>query len=154
MPRSRCVIRALIFPVSVFLTSLPAFAQLVQIGPNDPSYCVKVEQIKPNLQVAISGEVKGQLRDQSGQVFKTSRVELRDFVSPEKQNMIATTTTDSEGLFEFRYVAKGEYRLLASPSRAFRQPEGLRCSAVAPCVLDIVLEVNPTDLLASECPIR
>ena len=98
--------------------------------------------------------MKGRIKDQSGEVFKNSRVELRDFVSPEKQNMVATTTTDSEGRFEFRYVAKGEYRLLASPSRAFRQPEGMRCSVPSPCVLDMVLEVNPTDLPASQCPIR
>ena len=154
MFRNRSVIRTLIFPVSVFLSSLPALAQLVQVGPNDPNYCEKIERIKPNLRVAISSDVKGQIRDQSGEVFKNSRVELRGFVSPEKQDMIATITTDNEGRFEFRYVAKGEYRLLASPSRAFRQPEGMYCSAAPPCVLDIVLEVNPTDLPASQCPIR
>ena len=94
MFRNRSLIRALIFLISVFLNSLPVFAQLVQVGPNDPNYCVKVERIKRNLHVATSGEVKGQIRDRSGEVFKNSRVELRNFVSPEKQNMVATTTTD------------------------------------------------------------
>ena len=154
MFRNRSLIRALIFLISVFLNSLPVFAQLVQVGPSDPNYCVKVERIKPNLHVATSGEVKGQIRDRSGEVFKNSQVELRNFVSPEKQNMVATTTTDSEGRFEFSYVAKGEYRLLASPTRAFQQPEGMRCGTAAPCVLDIILDVNPTDLPASQCPIR
>ena len=76
MFRNRSLIRALIFLISVFLNSLPVFAQLVQVGPNDPNYCVKVECIKRNLHVATSGEVKGQIRDRSGEVFKNSRVEL------------------------------------------------------------------------------
>lgn len=132
----------------------PVAAQLVVTGPADPDYCFEVEHIKANLHASRSAHVAGRIFDASGAAFKDSRVELRRYVSEREQVLAKVVNTDADGRFDLGTVAKGEYRLLASSSRAFKQPDDMWCGAEAKCSLEIVLQVNPTDLPDSQCPIR
>ena len=143
---------ALCAVVAVAEFQLASFAQLVQVGPADPHYCERVH-VRPNLIMEQAGRPSGKIVDQSGVPFKNSRVELRTYVSETKQTPLRSTVTDQEGVFRFDDLGPGQYRLLASPSRAFRQPKQLVCSRVA-CDLPITLQVSPTDLPDSQCPIK
>jgi hypothetical protein len=60
---------------------------------------------------------------------------------------------DDEGNFNLGVVRRGNYRLLLSNSRAFRQPETLTCWGKK-CTLETILVVNPTDEPTTNCPIR
>lgn len=142
-----------LFAILLFVTAV-ASAQIVFIGPPDPDYCAKVEHIKPNLKLSGRVQLKGKISDQTGAPFKDSRVELRNYVSETVQLPFAIVKTNSTGEFDFHAVPKGDYRLLASPNRAFRQPDELFCRAGGQCFLQITLKVNPTDMPDSVCPIR
>jgi hypothetical protein len=127
--------------------------QLVQVGPSDPNFCEKVEHLTPNLRVAEMAHISAILVDDSGAPFKSSRVELRIFVSAEQQRPVKTVMTDEHGQFDLGMVDPGQYRLLASATRTFAQPQTLVCT-LKDCKFDIKLHANPTDLPASTCPIR
>jgi len=126
--------------------------QLVEFGPRDPHYCEKLK-VDPNLIVKQDANVLGRLIDGSGEPFRNSRVELRLFISEIQQLNVETVTTDTEGHFKFTAVKAGKYRLVASPTRVFQQPTQLRCD-VKRCEFAITLQVNPTDLPDSRCPVR
>jgi len=130
------------------------FAQLVQIGPNDPDYCYKIEKIHPNLELRNQVHVVGTLQDQSGAPFVGSRVELRKYFSQRKQVSLRVIATDNTGHFDLGIVQPGKYRLLASPNREFKQPSTLQCQTGDMCELKIVLILNPTDMPDLPCPIR
>jgi len=132
----------------------PALAQLVQIGPNDPHYCDNVEHVKPNLVLSRATHVGGRVTDQTGAPFKNSLVELRLYESESRQISIRKVQTDEGGHFNLNLVDKGQYRLLASPSRAFRQVEKLDCEGRDPCTLLITLQVSPSDQPDSPCPVK
>jgi hypothetical protein len=132
----------------------PAFAQLVQIGPNNSHYCDNIEQVKPNLVLSRATHLDGRIIDQTGAPFKSSLVELRLYKSESKQISIRKVQTDEGGHFSLHLVAKGQYRLLASPSRAFRQAEELECGDRDPCTLLITLQASPTDQPDSRCPVK
>jgi 5-hydroxyisourate hydrolase-like protein (transthyretin family) len=132
----------------------PSAAQIVQIGSNDRHYCANVEHIKANLHMPSSVQLMGHVEDETGAPFKNSRIELRRYVSEVRQVRFANATTDDNGDFHFGDVSKGDYRLLASPTRAFKQPDETWCSTGRQCFLHIILKGNPTDLPASQCPIR
>jgi hypothetical protein len=83
--------------------------------------------------------LNGRVIDQTGAPFKDSRVELRVYVSESVQLPFATVTTNSEGEFDLHVVLKGDYRFLASATRAFRQPDELWCSSDAQCFLSDTL---------------
>lgn len=142
-----------LFAILLFVTSVAA-AQLVFIGPRDPDYCAKVEQVQPNLRLSDRVHLKGTIQDQSGAPLKSSRVELRNYVSESVQLPFAIVKTNAAGDFDFQTVPKGDYRLLASPSRAFKQPDELWCGPEAQCFLKITVKANPTDMRNSGCPIR
>jgi len=118
-----------------------------------PEYCASVEPLRPNLVLTVDTTVKGRITDQTKAPFKNSPVELRRFISGSKQDAIKNLSTDADGKFDLGTVKRGEYRLLLSPHRGFQQPEKLECSSRT-YSLDAVLMVNPTDQLASSCPIR
>jgi 5-hydroxyisourate hydrolase-like protein (transthyretin family) len=130
-----------------------AWPQLVQVGADDPDYCYKVEKIRPNLVLKNSTHITGRLTDQTTAPFENSKVQLRKYVSERDQAPVKSVTTDKDGRFDFGLLEAGEYRLLASPSRAFAQPQELHC-AEKTCELQITLKVNPTDQVTSQCPIR
>jgi hypothetical protein len=128
-------------------------SQLVQIGPSDSNFCEKAEPLTPNLRVSEIARILGTLVDDSGAPFKASRVELRIYVSAKQQSSVKTVITDEHGQFDLGRVARGQYRLLASSTRAFAQPQTLACT-VKECKFDIKLHANPTDLPVSVCPVR
>ena len=116
-------------------------------------YCASVEPLRPNLVLTADTTVQGLVTDQTRAPFKTSPIELRRFISESKQETVKRLSTDADGKFDLGTVKRGEYRLLLSPHRGFKQPEKLDCSSRT-CTLDAVLNINPTDQLASSCPIR
>lgn len=138
-----------------------AHGQVVMVGQEgkggppkgSPEYCASVEPLRPNLVLTGETTVQGRVTDQTRAPQKNSAVELRRFISESKQERIKKLSTDADGKFDLGTVKRGEYRLLLSPSRGFKQPEKLECSS-GNCTLDEVLIVNPTDQLASSCPIR
>jgi Carboxypeptidase regulatory-like domain len=130
--------------------------QLISFGPStsDATYCRRVEPLSPNLTVSRPTEIRGTIRDQTGAPFANSPVQLRIWVSAEKQASFDETKTDDQGTFRLHEVPPSKYRLLASPNRAFAQPTELTCGKESSCQLDMTLIGNPTDLPASQCPIR
>jgi len=131
----------------------PRLPGQVQIGPSDPNYCEKAEHLTPNLRVSEIARISGTLVDESGAPLKVSRVELRIYISEKQQSSMETVITDEHGQFDLGRVEPGQYRLLASATRAFAQPETLTCTANE-CKFDIKLRANPTDLPLSLCPVR
>ena len=121
--------------------------------PSTPEYCSEVEPIRPNLKLRNDTTVRGHITDQTTAPFQHSRIELRRYISGTKQVTVKKVSTDGDGNFDLGMVKRGEYRLLLSPHRGFKQPESLECSTKA-CTLDTALVVNPTDGPASGCPIR
>ncbi len=131
-------------------------SQLIQTGSgaNDPHYCDKIEQVKPNLVLSHTTRLGGTVLDQTGAPFQNSPVELRLYVSESKQTVIAKVSTDKEGHFDLGAVHAGSYRLLASPTRTFRQAEKLECFDRDPCTLRVTLQANPTDQPGMFCPVK
>ena len=138
-----------------------AHGQVVVVGqdgksgppPANPEYCTSVEPLHPNLVLTGDATVQGRVTDQTNAPLKNSPIELRRFISESKQERVKKLSTDADGKFDLGTVKRGEYRLLLSPHRGFKQPEKLVCSSPT-CRLDAVLIVNPTDQFASSCPIR
>jgi hypothetical protein len=138
-----------------------AHGQVVEVGQDgktgpptgNPEYCASVEPLRPNLVLTGDTTVQGRVTDRTRAPLKKSPVELRRFISESKQERLKKLSTDADGKFDLGTVKRGEYRLLLSPHRGFKQPEKLECSSIN-CTLDAVLMVSPTDQLASSCPIR
>ncbi len=119
-----------------------------------PEYCSEVEPIHPNFTSAQDVLVRGRIADQTSAPFQNSSVELRRYVSERKQVTVKKVSTDADGKFDLGLVRHGDYRLLLSPNRGFKQPEKLQCSSAKDCTIDAILVANPTDLPAAGCPIR
>ena len=115
--------------------------------------CSQVEPVQPNLNLKEDTRVRGHLTDQTREPFRNSPIELRFFVSESKQITASKLATDADGNFDLGVVKRGDYRLLLSPHRGFKQPAKLECSS-NDCTLNTVLIVNPTDGLGAGCPIR
>jgi hypothetical protein len=97
--------------------------------------------------------IHGRLTDESGAPFRHSRIELRSFVSQSEQITVKSIVTDDDGKFGLGVVKQGNYRLLLSPNRGFKQPAKLECLQKN-CTLDTVLMTNPSDMPGAGCPIR
>lgn len=148
---------AAILALSWFLSG--AQGQVVEGGASrvTPEYCSQVEPIHPNFTPAEDVVVRGRITDQTTAPFQNSPIELRRFISERKQVTVKKVSTDADGKFDLGLVKHGDYRLLLSPHRGFKQPEKLECSSIPPtrdCTVDAVLIVNPTDGPAAGCPIR
>ena len=146
----------------LWLFAGPAFCQVVVTGPdgrsgfppNNSEYCAAVEPLRPNLVLTTDTNVRGRVTDQTTAPLKLSRIELRRFISTARQVAVKQSSTDTDGKFDLGIVVrKGQYRLLLSPHRGFKQPEKLECGS-HDCALDAILIANPTDQLAASCPIR
>ena len=137
----------------LFASVRVARPQLVQVRPTDPTYCQNL-RVRPNLVLHTEEVIAGRIIDQSGAPFKNSRVELRAYRSETEQPLVEATATDHDGRFWLRKARAGRYRLLASPTRAFKQPESLMCSNSGDCTLTITLQVNATDTSDSQCPVK
>jgi 5-hydroxyisourate hydrolase-like protein (transthyretin family) len=136
---------------------LGALTQVVFVGQQPTKaemdkFC-NSERVRPNLKLQHQTHVSGRVTDIVGVPFKKSQVELRKYISENKQVAFKVSTTDDNGEFDLGKIEKGEYRLLASPTRYFKQPEELHCPGKE-CKLTIALQANPTDLPESGCPIR
>jgi hypothetical protein len=116
-------------------------------------YCAQVEPIRANLKLTGDTRVRGRVIDETTAPFQNSPIELRRFISAVKQVTVKKSSTDDDGKFDLGTVKRGEYRLLLSPDRGFKQPEKLACES-KDCTLDTVLIANPTDQFATNCPIR
>lgn len=119
-----------------------------------PEYCSHVEAIHPNFAPTEDVLVSGRITDQTTAPFRNSPIELRRFTSEHKQVTVKKVSTDANGKFDLGLVKHGDYRLLLSPHRGFKQPEKLECSLTRDCILDAVLVINPTDGPAAGCPIH
>ncbi len=119
-----------------------------------PEYCSQVEPIHPNFTPAEDVLVRGRITDQTTAPFQNFPIELRRFISERKQGTVKKVSTDADGKFDLGLVKHGNYRLLLSPHRGFKQPEKLACSSTRDCTVDKVLIANPTDGPAAGCPIR
>ena len=119
-----------------------------------PEYCSQVESIHANFTPAEDVRVRGRITDQTTAPVQNSPIELRRFISERKQVTVKKVSTDADGKFDLGLVKHGDYRLLLSPHRGFKQPETLRCSSTRDCTVDAVLILNPTDGPAAGCPIR
>ena len=139
---------------------IAAQAQVVTVGPASPAgpshrqYCEQVEPLQANLVLTAETNINGRITDETTEPFRKSAVELRRFISATKQVTLKKTTTDNDGDFDLGKVKRGQYRLLLSPSRAFKQAEKLECWGSKKCTLSTVLVANPTDQFTTNCPIR
>jgi hypothetical protein len=115
--------------------------------------CSQVEPIQPNLNLKKDTRVRGHLTDETREPFRNSPIELRLFVSDSEQVTASKVSTDGDGNFDLGVMKRGDYRLLLSPHRGFKQPGKLECPS-NDCALDTVLIVNPTDGPGAGCPIR
>ncbi len=115
--------------------------------------CWQFERVRPNLDLKEDTRVRGHLCDETREPFRNSPIELRSFVSESEQVTVSKVSTDSDGNFDLGIVKRGDYRLLLSPHRGFKQPAKLECSS-NDCTLDTVLIMNPTDALGAGCSIR
>lgn len=139
----------------LFVTALgTAFGQIVQTGRNGPHYCDKIEHVKPNLVLSSVTRLRGRIIDQTGEPFENSLVELRLYKSETQQTSVKKVWTDKDGNFDFDSIPEGQYRLLASPNRLFRQADKLECQVYDPCVLLITLQVSATDQPDMFCPVK
>ena len=112
------------------------------------------EEVSPNLTLRRVTVIKGLVRDESGAPLKGSKIVLAKKSAIPLQPGYLESTTDELGKFGFDEAEPGEYRLLASSSRAFAQPANLECYEKQDCNLEITLKVNSTDLPYSDCPVR
>jgi hypothetical protein len=119
-----------------------------------PEYCSQVEPIHPNFTPAEDVVVRGRITDRTTAPFQNSSIELRRFISERKQLTVRKVSTDVDGKFDLGLVKHGDYRLLLSPHRGFKQPDKLECSSTRDCTVDAVLIANPTDGPAAACPVR
>ena len=152
-------------PAALVLTLLwfdnVGHGQVVEIGADGKArtpqaaseYCAQVEPIRANLKLTGDTRVRGRVTDETIAPFQNSPIELRRFISAVKQVTVKKSSTDDDGKFDLGTVKRGEYRLLLSPDRGFKQPEKLACES-KDCTLDTVLIANPTDQFATNCPIR
>jgi len=156
----KCAVLSATF-VLLCLFVAEAHGQVVVIEPDGKSgppsgnseYCAAVEPLRPNLVLTVDTNVRGRVTDQTTAPLKNSRIELRRFISATKQVEMKQSSTDADGKFDLGTVRKGQYRLLLSPHRGFKQPEKLECDS-HDCALDTILIANPSDQLAASCPIR
>ncbi len=112
------------------------------------------EVLRPNLILRGPAVISGHVKDETGAPFKRSQLELKKLSDSILQPAYLDAKTDEEGRFTFDEAEPGDYRLLASPTRAFSQPERLDCQGLSDCRLEIVLKANPTDLPYAGCPVQ
>lgn len=139
--------------VSTFSLFLALLLPVAFLGHREANNCEKLEQIRPNLILDLDSHIHGRVTDAKDVPLKNSRVELRRYISEKKQVLLKGVNTDENGVFELGKLDAGKYRLLASPTRAFKQPGILECF-IDECDFDIVLQPNEGEAADSGCPIR
>jgi hypothetical protein len=145
---------AAVLAVSWFIGGTPCQVADGGVSGSAAEYCAQAEPIHPNFRLAEDVLVRGRITDQQTAPLQNSPVELRRFISERKQVTMKKVSTDVDGKFDLGLVKHGDYRLLLSPHRGFKQPEKLECSSTKGCTVNAVLILNPTDQPAAACPIR
>jgi hypothetical protein len=112
------------------------------------------EVVRPNLVLRAPTIISGQVKDETGAPLRRSQIELKKLSNSILQPARLDVKTDEEGRFTFDEAEPGDYRLLASPNRAFAQPEKLDCYGLRNCRFEIVLNANATDLPCALCPVQ
>jgi hypothetical protein len=112
------------------------------------------EALLPNLILRTPTTINGKVKDETGAPFKNSEIVLRKTSAIPLQPSYLFAKTDADGTFSFDEAEQGEYRLLASPSRAFAQPAKLDCYERRDSNLEIILKANGTDRPYASCPVR
>jgi hypothetical protein len=112
------------------------------------------EVLLPNLTLRRATTISGKVKDEAGAPFKNSEIILRKTSAIPLQPGYLFARTDDDGAFGFDEAEPGDYRLLASPSRAFAQPAKLDCYESRDCNLEIILKANGTDRPYASCPVR
>jgi len=110
-------------------------------------------KVLPNLVLAKPTHLLGVLADPTGARFEKSKVELRRWISATDQVLLKVVETDNVGRFDLGQIEAGQYRFLPATHGGFKQPESVLCPQ-AECRVELVLQVNPTDIPESVCPIR
>ena len=134
------------------------------IMPSTPIHCQAVhlcctvedcqrQKVQPNLLLSKRTHLFGVIGDPSGATIAKSQVELRRWISATNQVSLKVVRTDDSGGFDLGQIKAGQYRFLPSPHGGFKQPKSLSCPQ-AECPLKLVLQINPTDIPGSVCPIR
>ena len=143
--------------IAAVLTIASSLGQ-VKLNQRSEDFCRKIlarEKIQPNLEIHKSVHLFGTITDFSGETIRNSPVELRKYVSQDKQLTLKVVSTDANGHFDLGTVKPGKYRLLPYPTRAFQQPAKLDCPfGENSCDLKIDLRANATDQPDSVCPIQ
>jgi Carboxypeptidase regulatory-like domain len=121
--------------------------------PNSEDKCSS-EVLLPNLVLQSRTVITGDVRDETGAPFQNSQVVLSKLSDIPLQPAYLDAKTDVNGAFKFDEAEPGNYRLLASPNRAFAQPEKLDCYERRDCKLEIVLKANSTDRQYAGCSVR
>jgi hypothetical protein len=112
------------------------------------------EALLPNLILRTPTTINGRVKDKTGAPIKNSEIILRKTSAIPLQPSYLFAKTDADGTFSFDEAEQGEYRLLASPSRAFAQPAKLDCYERRDCNLEIILKANGSDQPYASCPVR
>lgn len=136
---------------SALLMAVMSTAALAQ---NVKNWDCSKEPVKPNLVLEYSAHVTGHLQDQTTAPFAESTVVLKRYEKGSKIVDVKTVTTDENGRFDLGTLPAGKYRLIASPDRAFAQPEMLNCAPQNNCKLEITLRASGTDRPYALCPVQ
>jgi hypothetical protein len=151
-------VEKLAFRSKTLLASIFALVLSANLLPAQTHICCNADdcdrrQVQPNLQLAETTHISGSLVDVTRAPFRRSKVELRKWISPTRQILVKTISTDMDGHFDLGQIEKGQYRFLPSPHGGFKQPELVSCPQTE-CRLDLTLQVSSTDIPESVCPIR
>ena len=124
-------------------------------GPFSQTPCpCEGEIVQPNLRVDANSRVYGRTLDRSGAAVSNAKLEIRQLPnSSSAESLIASAQTGSEGAFDFGIIKLGLYRFVVD-IRAWAPPSDLRCWEKSECLLNLTLEVNPTDLPFAHCPVK
>jgi hypothetical protein len=123
------------------------------LGKREPGGCEKYEHVRPNLLLEEDTHIHGRLTDEKDKPLKDFRVEIRKYVSEKKQILFKAATSDENGVYDLGRIFAGQYRMLPSPTRAFKQPGKLECHGDE-CDLDIVLHASEGEEAESACPVK
>jgi hypothetical protein len=137
--------------VVVLIMACEGFAQHVIRAEETP--CSE-EIVHSNLELKEKLFVSGELKDPTGAPFSNSKVLLNTRDTKGNFVLYRSVVTGKDGHFDLGLVDAGQYRFLPAPNRGWKQPRQVGCTGQDRCEINLILQVNPTDLPFAACPIR